>query len=259
MTATLNLFDQLLAMGRRYQDVGRNADAVRVLDRLAAFRDVPAETAEEAQVRLAELQLQRRKFARARRHLAAALSYQPDCPRLHQLMATATQADDRGDLDRAYDYFRRAVVLDPEHVPCLAAAGLLAVRLGQTEEGLTLLRRALERDPDSVDVVSKLAKALRLAGRSEEARAVLRAAVFRNPRTPKFRRLWEEFQFQQTRRAQEGQRRRRKVRADAEGPVLLPFVVGRELPAGPRVDGPATVGRPHITRRAGRVDQRHVQ
>lgn len=259
MTATLNLFDQLLAMGRRYQDAGRNFDALRVLGRLARFRDTPPETAEETQIRLAELALKRRKFARARRHLAAALSYQPDSARLHHLMGTATQADDRGDLDSANAYFRRAVELDPEDVPCLADGGLLAVRLGQTEEGLTLLRRAAEREPGNADVVAKLVKALRLAGKCDEARSVLRESLFRNPRSPRFRRLWEEYQFQQTRRSQEGQRRRRRQRDAGDVPVLLPFVRKADTPSGPRVDGPATVGRPHLSRPARRVDQRHVQ
>jgi Tfp pilus assembly protein PilF len=258
MTTTLNLFDHVLAMGRRYQEAGQTRDALRVLGRLARFHELPAAAAEETQVRLAELQLKRRKFARARRHLAAALTHQPGSARLHRLMATATQADDRGDLDRAAEYFRRAIELDPENVPCLAEGGLLAVRLGQTEEGLALLRRAVEREPDNAEVVAKLVKGLRLIGRSDEARDAVRTARFRNPRSPRFRRLWEEFQFQQTRRRQEGQRRPR--RTGDEGPILLPFVrTRRNEPGTPRLDGPATVGRPHLTRPARRVDQRNVQ
>jgi tetratricopeptide (TPR) repeat protein len=257
MTTTLNLFDQVLAMGRRYQEAGRTREALRLFGRLASFRELPAEAAEETQVRLAELQLKRRKFARARRHLAAALTHQPESARLNHLMATATQADDRGDLDRAADYFRRAIELDPERVPCLAEGGLLAVRLGHTEEGLALLRRAVEREPDNADVVAKLAKGLRLAGRADEARSVLRAACFRNPRSPRFRRLWEEYQFQQTRQAQQGQRRRGRAAGDT--PVLLPFVRRSGAVTMPRRDGPATVGRPHLSRLARRVDQRHVQ
>jgi tetratricopeptide (TPR) repeat protein len=258
MTPTLNLFDHVLAMGRRYQDAGRTQDALRVLGRLARFRDVPSATAEETQVRLAELQLRRRKFARARRHLAAALTYQPDSPRLHHQMASATQADDRGDLDRACDYFRRAIELDPDRVPCLADGGLLAVRLGHTEEGLALLRRAAEREPDNADVVAKLVKALRLAGRADEARAALRAALFRNPRSARIRRLWDEYRFGQAARRQDV--RRRRPRGEGDGPVLLPFVGARRgQPAGPRFDGPATVGRPHLSRPARRADQRNVQ
>jgi lipopolysaccharide biosynthesis regulator YciM len=259
MSTTLNLVDHVLAMGRRYQDAGRTREAVRVLGRLASFREIPAATAEETQVRLAELQLKRRKFARARRHLTAALTYQPNSARLNHLMATATQADDRGDLDRAAEYFRRAIELEPENVPCLAQGGLLAVRLGHTEEGLALLRRAVERDADNADVVAMLVKGLRLAGQADEARAVLRAACFRNPHVRRFRRLWEEYQFQQARNRQDGQRRRRRLH-EGEEAVLLPFVrVNREEHGTVRRDGPATVGRPHMARPARRIDQRHVQ
>jgi tetratricopeptide (TPR) repeat protein len=260
MKHTLNLFDHALAIGRRYHDTGRNRDALKILGRLASFRDLPAATAEETQVRLAELQLKRRKFARARRHLAIALTLQPASAKLHHLMATATQADDRGDLDRADEYFQRAIDLDPESVLCLAEGGLLAVRLGRTEEGLTLLRRAVELEPENADVVRKLVKGLRLAGQGEEARSVLRAAVFRNPSTSAFRQLRDEFLFQQAHHRQNSQRRRRRLRTESEGPVLLPFIRARsEDAASVRLDGPATVGRPHMTRSTRRVDQRHVQ
>jgi tetratricopeptide (TPR) repeat protein len=260
MNPTLNLVEHVLAMGRRYQDAGRDRDALRVFGRLASFRDVPAATAEETQVRLAELLLKHRKFARARRHLAAALTWQPDSARLNHLMATATQADDRGDLERADEYFERALALDPDNVPCLAEAGLLAVRLGKTEEGLALLRRAVDRDPDNPDVVTKLVKGLRLAGEGDEARRALRAALFRNPRSPDFRKLWDEFLFSRARQRQANPHRPRRSPRALEKPILLSFVrARRQISASQRLDGPATVGRPHLSRPTRRVDQRNVQ
>ena len=62
MSPTLNLVDHLLALGRRYQDLGQGRDALRIFTRLSSFRELPAEAAEEAQARLAELQLKRRKY-----------------------------------------------------------------------------------------------------------------------------------------------------------------------------------------------------
>lgn len=260
MTATLNLFDHLLTLGRRYQDQGRTRDALGVFGRLADFRELPAATAAETQERLAELQLKRRKYRRARRHLAAALTYRPDSARLLHLMATAVQSEDRGDLDRAGEYYGKALAQEPDHVPCLADGGLLAVRLGQTDEGLARLRRAIELEPDNADVVAKLVKGLRLAGLGDDARQVLRAALFRNPRVLRFRRLWDEFQFKDARQRQESARRRRRPRDDG-APVLLPFVgVGRDELASVRLDGPATVGRPHRPRKGSPTDpRRHVQ
>ena len=75
MNVTINLFDPLLETGRRYHELGRNRDALAVLTRLSACREIPAKIAEEAQARLGELQLKRRKFVRARRHLTAALRH----------------------------------------------------------------------------------------------------------------------------------------------------------------------------------------
>src|SRR5579884_2112532 len=118
MMPTLNLVDHVLAMGRRYQEVGRHRDAVTVLHRLSQFRYLPAEAAEEAQARLAEIHLKRRKYKQARRHLTAALRHQPDNARYHYLLATALQAEDGGDLERAADHYRRALELDPGHVKC---------------------------------------------------------------------------------------------------------------------------------------------
>jgi tetratricopeptide (TPR) repeat protein len=270
MKPTLNLVEQLLALGRRYQDLGQGRDALRVFTRLTGFRELPAQAAEEAQVRLAELQLKRRKYARARRHLAVALRFQPDNARYHYLLAGALRAGDRGNLEKAAEHYRRALELDPESVKCLVEFGLLAVRMGRVEEGLASLRRAVERAPDDAGVVGKLAKGLRLAGRSDEARAALRAALFRNPRTPRFRQLWDEFRAQHLRREQEAERmNRQKLRARDDGPVILRFVrLTADAAPAAEGQGPPTILRhdegappagPHSHWPARRSDQRHVQ
>jgi tetratricopeptide (TPR) repeat protein len=267
MDDTLNLVDHLLTLGRRYQQMGRHHDALRLLTRLSGFRELPAEAAEETQARLAELCLKRRKYARARRHLTAALRHQPDNPRYHYLLASSLRAEDRGHSERALSHYRRALELEPEHVKCLCECGLLLVRLGQFEEGLDYLRRAVEKAPENADVLARLVKGLRLADRGDEARSALRAALFRNSRSPRFRRLWQEYQFQQLRREQE------EANADDaeevalnDEPVLLPFIrplpasaAEDEMPANVRHDEPSVLPgpyRPHLLRRP---DQRFVQ
>jgi Tfp pilus assembly protein PilF len=267
MMTTLNLVDHVLAMGRRYQEAGRHRDAVAILTRLAHFRFLPAEAAEETQARLAEIQLKRRKFKCARRHLTAALRHQPDNARYHYLLATALQAEEGGDLERAAEHYRRAVELDPGHIKCLADYGLLLLKMGQTEEGLDRLRQAGRRAPEDVEVLGKLVKGLRLSGQSEEARSVLQVALFRNARSTRFRKLWNEFRFQQARRRSDNERRQRDENgADGEQPVLLPFVrVRTDAPAAgdgsttvPRDQTPPVASlRPFPSRR--RPDQRHVQ
>ena len=108
MTTTLNLFDHLLSTGKKYQELGRTLDALRVLTRLTRLREMPAEVAEECQLRLGEMQLKRRRYRRARRHLTAALQYAPEQARTHHLLGQAYLGDGRGDQQRAEEHFRRS-------------------------------------------------------------------------------------------------------------------------------------------------------
>jgi Tfp pilus assembly protein PilF len=225
MKPTLNLVEGVLAMGRRYQEVGRHRDAVVILMRLARFRYLSADAAEETQARLAEIYLKRRKYRQARRHLTAALRYQPDNARYHYLLATALSAEEGADLQRAGEHFRRALELDPGHIKCLADFGQLLLKIGQTEEGLARLREAADRGPEDVEVLGELVKGLRLCGRSDEARSVLQLAMFRNARSPRFRKLWNEFRFQQARRRRDAERMQQaENETDGEQPVVLPFI-----------------------------------
>jgi Flp pilus assembly protein TadD len=262
MHVTINLFDFLLETGRRYHEAGRHRDALVVLTRLSGLREVPAEVAEEAQARLGELQLKRRRFVRARRHLTAALRHRPDEARYHYLMGLACQEEDRGNLERAAGHYRRSLELDATDTKCLVEFGLLAIRLGRSEEGLARLREAVARAPDDPSVTAKLVKGLRHLGKPDEARAEVRAALFRNPRDPRFRKLWNEYQYRELRRKQQAGRLDRDPAADADEPVLLPFVrpSAANTPAPQvRQDGPATVAPPHPPRAPRRTDQRNVQ
>src|SRR5579862_5926441 len=139
---TLGLVDHLLSRGRYFQQLGRTLDALRILGRLTGFRELPPAVAEEAQFRLGELQLRRKKHARARRHLAAALRHAPDNPRYHFQLARALESDRDGDLARAAEHYRNSLALDPAQTDCLCAYGRLALRLGRTEEALDCLRAA---------------------------------------------------------------------------------------------------------------------
>jgi tetratricopeptide (TPR) repeat protein len=260
MPATLNLVEHILALGRRYQELGRHRDALQVFTRLCSFRNLPADAAEEAQVCLAELHLKRRRFSRARRHLTAALQYQPKSARYHFLMATALHSDDRGDLERAAEHFRQALELEADNVRCLAEYGLLLIRMSQNEEGLNHLRRATELAPEQADILGKLVKGLRLSGRSDEARSALRAGLFRNSRNRRFRKLWNDFQIDALRRRQETGRLRRS-RGKDDGPVLLPFI--RVVSDAPPAEVHATIVRSDdvaaAARAARRSEQRNVQ
>ncbi len=264
MSTTLNLVDRLFARGCNYHDIGRAQDALYLLGRLAGFRELPAEVAEQTQARLADLWLRRRKFHRARRCLTAALRHAPASARYHFLMASAVEADRRGDPERAAEHYRRSLELQPDQPECLGKYGLLAVRLGRTEEGLQCLRRAVELAPGDPEPLRRLVKGLQLANRSDEARKELRLARFRNPRDPRFRKLADDFLFDEARRQQEAERiAGGETAAEKDGPVLLPFVrPANLLPAARkrvRFDAPSSPPPPHAGRTAWLPGRRRVQ
>src|SRR5262249_11104742 len=178
MSTTLNLVDRLLERGRSLQALGRSHDALQALQRLTHFQELPAEVAEETQVRLAELQLQRRQFRLARRHLTAGLRHHPDNGHAHYLLATALETDAKAAPLRALHHSRRCLELDGEQPDCLCACGLLALRLGQRDEGLAHLRRALELAPDDAETLGQVVTGLCLANEAAEARRCLLAARF---------------------------------------------------------------------------------
>jgi tetratricopeptide (TPR) repeat protein len=262
MSMTLNLVDRLLSMGRNYQQVHRVAEALDVFTRLAALRELPSAVAEETQVRLAELQLKRKRLRKARPHLTAALVYRPDSAHYHQLMASALDTRSGGDLDRAAEHYRKSLEIEPTQPKCLCDYGLLLMRLGQVDGGLTALRRAGELAPDDSLVIGKLVKGLRLAELLDEARSVLLAARFRNPRNGRFRKLYNDLMFRQLRKQQN--MARREAASNDEGPMLLPFVCTAKDDAPLvvddkviRLDPAEPLAPPHLPRPARRSDWKH--
>lgn len=252
MSMMLNLVDRLRNLGTNYQKLGRDRDAYRVWKRLAAFRSLPAELLEEAHVHLAELRLARQQFRRARRHLAVALLYRPDSARYHLLMARALNSLDHGDPERAAEHYRRSVELDANQPRTWAEVGLLAVDLGNVEEGIAALRRAAELADDDAAVLALVVEGLCLAERADEARQVLLAARFRHPRDRRILKLWNDLQYDELHEAQEQTRQQRPRLAVPEEPTLLPFV--RPTLNQPRLrirrDPPQPLPLPHRPRRA---------
>jgi tetratricopeptide (TPR) repeat protein len=225
MSRMLGLVDSLLVAGRKQQQLGREGEALRIFKRLASFGDLPADVAEETQARLGEIQVRRAKYAKARRHLAAALAHQPQSSRYHALMAGALAADDRrGDREQALQHYRLALELDGEDPDCLSEYGLLAVRMGEAEEGFAALRQAVELAPHNPELIARLVDALCEEGRAEEARQTLRLALFQNPRDARFERLYSDWRFHQLRRQQQSEMRDLGATSRTSGPRILPFV-----------------------------------
>lgn len=264
MSTTLSLVEHLLSLGRHYEEVGRDLDALQILGRLAGFHELPLEVAEEAQVRLAELHMRRGQYTRARRHLAAALLYRPQSARTHFLMATACDSEDDSDPQRAAEHYRQALALEPAQPLCLSRFGLLALRLGETEEALAALRQAAKLAGQDPEILGQVVEGLCEVGQFDEARQTLRAALFRSPRDRRFRQLWNDFQFRLLHDQQRAARDRHEATGAADGPsMVLPFV--RPAPGTPiggtrrvRRDGPSGIPAPHLPRPIHRPDQKHA-
>jgi tetratricopeptide (TPR) repeat protein len=97
-------------------------------------------------------------FARLRlsRDLAAALR-------------EAQSAQQRGHPDEADALYRKALRLDPDHVPALYNRGLLLLRAGRFDEAETHFREAVARQPKFAEGHNAAGLAARMAGRPEAA------------------------------------------------------------------------------------------
>jgi tetratricopeptide (TPR) repeat protein len=263
MSRTLNFCNHRLIQARKYHELGVDDVALRILANLSRLCELPADVAEETQARLAELLLKQRKFARARRHLTAALAHQEDNARYHYLMALAIEEDRRGQAARALEHYRRAVELEPDNPGYHADAGLFALRRCHVELGLNWLRRAVELAPEDVEVVGQVVRGLQDAGHAEAARQVARAALFRNSRDRRFRQLWDDFRFQELHHRQQRENKRLAIRgAIAEGRICLSFeqMTVETVGGGRKVrqDGPSHTPAPHFLRLARLSDRKHA-
>jgi len=260
---TLNLCDHLLTQARHFHELGVEARALRTFSHLARLRELPPGIAEETQFYLAELMLKQRKFAKARRHLAACLAHDDGNPECHYLMAYAHQEDRRGNRGTALEHYRRCVRLDPENALYHCDAGLFAMSQGETEEGLYWLRRAAELAAEDVEMLGDIVNGLQDQGYDDEARDIARTAMFHNSRDTRFRRLWTDLRFREVHRRQQQMDTRRVVKqAEREGRVALPFLkMTVQTPNGRKIvrqDGPSHTPSPHLLQFARLSGRKHA-
>lgn len=264
MSRTLKLVDRLMTMGRNYLARGRDQEALHIFGKLAGFRKLPREAAEEAQAQLAEIYLRRKNYRRARRHLTAALAYAPENPHYHYLMAAAANGEDRPNPPRAAEHYRRSLDLDPDQPGCLGEFGLLALQMGRIKEGVRCLRRAVELAPGDPEAVANLVAGLLDLEERDEARRVLQAALFRNSRDRRFRELWSDFQFRQLWEDQRREQWRLPADGQADGPPhVVPFKRGPDQPGNAekkriRHDSGGSPQPPHLPRFLDLPDKKHA-
>lgn len=98
-----------------------------------------------------------------------------------QMLGVAAERD--GDLETAYDAYRRAFALNPEVAALLRPLGRTALRLGRPEEALAVLPMAVRAEPDVVEPRALRVQALVALGRLGEALEVARENVRALPRS----------------------------------------------------------------------------
>lgn len=202
MSKKLRFSEQLFSLGVNYLRFGRDREALRVLGKVARFGELPSEISEKTQVHLAEIYLRWSKYKQARRHLTAALSYQPESARYHHLMATAIDEDTEADIHRALFHYKRSTELDAKQPEVQCDYGLCLIEMGQIREGLKRLERAVEFGPDESKYVRLLAMNLLEADQAEKARQTVLWAMFRNPSDNRLKKIWNDLRFQEARGSQ---------------------------------------------------------
>jgi tetratricopeptide (TPR) repeat protein len=223
MSRTLNLVDCLFTTARNLHRLGRAQQALEILERLLRLRSVPADAAAEAHSLLAELRFKQDAYRKARRHLVAALTYQPHRADFHFRLALAIEADPEARPERARVHYLRALQLDGKNASYWLDYAFYLLTLEERKRGLRALRRAYALAGSDPDVIGRVAEGLRQEGLHDEARTKLLNALFEHPRDRRFRALWQQHQFQMLYEQQQKQRRERTAAAIA-APVLIPFV-----------------------------------
>jgi tetratricopeptide (TPR) repeat protein len=215
MSTTLPFFDRLLDQARRYQDLGLNHRAATILERLADFRELPADVAEETQHRLAQVSADAERYPRSRRHLATAIAHAPKNAEYRVDLGRAVAADPECFDDQALAHFSQATELDPDNPRYLCEYGNLAIRLGEHERGLDLLRQAREIAPDDMDTLAAYVTGLVDTDQADEARRVLRDEAFRHAGKRRFQARYRSLRFELAHDEQ--------TTDSTEEPTLLPF------------------------------------
>ncbi len=234
MSKTLNLVDDLLCRARHCHDMGLHDRAKTLFERLAEFRRLPAEVAEETQGRLADLCRAEEDAFKERQHLACALAQRPNNADYHFRMAEAFLDDEDAPLEKALPYLRAAVRIEPDNPRYVAELGALSMRLGQTAQGLRLLKKAYDLAGDNLNVVEQYATALVDEDRADAARDLLKTAMFRNSSDRRFRELYRDFQF---RAIADDQANKESIAFPDDAPVILRFVRSRAKTRRFTVDG----------------------
>ena len=254
MSRMLTLIHAGWVSARSLARSGRRTAALAQLRRLLSRPDLPVALAADANRLAAELLIETEDFAKARRHLRAALGLQPENARSHYLAGLAFERDPAGDDRRAAVRFKKASEAEPANPVYRAAFGRAAVRCDRVKLGVRELVAAADAAPDNIAVLRVVVDGLREAGKLRAARRVLVKARFLCPRSAEVRRMWERVRFETARAGQRNTKGTQDAQFATEGALFtLPFVRVVGSAAGGKATGwvrgdVISLPRPHLAR-----------
>lgn len=98
-----------------------------------------------------------------------------------ELLNQALEHHRQGDLQRAVEFYRQVLQLEPEHIDTLCCLGIAYLSLGQPKESVTCYEHVLRLQPEHVGALCDVAIAYAHLGRLDEAAASLRASIRLRP------------------------------------------------------------------------------
>lgn len=219
MSRMLTFYAAAWASARDAASVGRRADALARLAPLLSSPDCPPRLTRQAHKLAARLYLFDERWAKARRHLRAALDLDPQDAAVHYDLGLAFERDPYGCDERAARRFREAVRLAPTEAKYVAALGRALVRLNRVRAGVKRLRAAVDLAPANAAVLRIVVEGLTEAGKPRLAYKLVTMAKFLAPADRVVQQLWLTTRFTLARLAQPQGRR-----AVGHGPTVLPLV-----------------------------------
>lgn len=262
MSPRLALVGCGMEVARLHARKGRKNDARKQALQLLRRSDLTVAEAADAHRVIGEIELDAEHFAKARKHLRAALSLEPEHARTWFLAGLANERDPHGDDHRAACCFRKASRFATENAAYRAAFGRAAIRCDRLKRGVRELMLCSEAALKDASLLEVVIEGLLEAGKTAEANRIVTQARFLCPGAGGIRRLQDRVRYETARRGQ----RRASSTQDAGpetdvGARLLPFLrVVRSAngcktpPANVRQDA-ASFPRPHLPRLRSRTDR----
>jgi predicted O-linked N-acetylglucosamine transferase (SPINDLY family) len=176
LAAEPNNADALHFLGMLAHDLGRNEDAVELIEK--AHRYVRPQPFSLNSLGVAYLASHRAK--EAKRCFAKALALKPDYAEAHSNLGDAL--NELGQLQEAERSYRRSLAIKPDRAIAHYSLGNLLHRLGRREEAERSYRDALARQPEFAEAQNNLGIVLFEMGRADEAAQCYREAIRINPR-----------------------------------------------------------------------------